>query len=386
MAKFKKIALTGGGTGGHIYPCLALAEAILEQKPSTKLFYLGHEAKLEAELLNKDELKDAEGKAYSSYVKFLGLIAYPLPRSKNPFELLQFVWRFWGSVQKASAHLKEKKIDAVFGTGGYVAAPVFAAAMLNKIPYIIHNLDAHMGLANMAFVKNAAVLTLGFPDLEYLKTKIKSGKVVVTGNPVSFKFLQNLESSKFEARRNSKKLNLLITGGSQGAESINEAIGNLLPRLSENNKINIIHVTGSKLYQDYINKYLEGDVAKYSNYKVVAYTHQMPKLCALADIAICRSGAMTIAEMAASSVVPIFIPLPWAAHDHQTLNAKSLVDGQAAIMIRQDETNFEERLYASIEKLVEDRELLEFMQTKLAVFAKPDAAQELAKLVIRGTS
>ena len=384
MAKFKKIALTGGGTGGHIYPCLALAEAILEQKPSTKLFYLGHEAKLEAELLNKDELKDAEGKAYSSYIKFLGLVAYPLPRSKNPLDYLSFAFRFWSSVGEASKYLKENKIDAVFGTGGYVAAPVFAAAMLNKIPYIIHNLDAHMGLANMAFVKNAAALTLGFADLEYLKTKVKSGKVVVTGNPVSFKFLQNLDEERENSKKGiNKKLNLLITGGSQGAESINEAIGNLLPRLSENKKINIIHVTGSKLYQEYIEKFLDGDSARFTNYKVVPYTHQMPQLCSSADIAICRSGAMTIAEMAASGVVPIFVPLPWAAHDHQTLNAKSLVDGQAAIMIRQDETNFEERLYASIEKLVEDRELLEFMQNKLVEFAKLDAARELAKLVLK---
>lgn len=383
MAKFKKIALTGGGTGGHIYPCLALAEAILEQKPSTKLFYLGHEAKLEAELLNKDELKDAEGKAYSSYIKFLGLIAYPLPRSKNPFKLLQFVWRFWGSVQKASAHLKENKIDAVFGTGGYVAAPVFAAAMLNKIPYIIHNLDAHMGLANMAFVKNAAVLTLGFPDLEYLKTKVKSGKVVVTGNPVSFKFLR--EGIGRREKEEGKRFNILITGGSQGAESINDAIGNLLPRLSENKKINIIHVTGSKLYQEYLEKFLDGDSARFTNYKVIPYTHQMPQLCSSADIAICRSGAMTIAEMAASSVVPIFIPLPWAAHDHQTLNAKSLVDAGAALMLDQDQADFDNALYASIVKLIEDTELLEFMQGRLGAFAKPEAAGQLAKLVLKMT-
>ncbi|MDA1021396.1 MAG: UDP-N-acetylglucosamine--N-acetylmuramyl-(pentapeptide) pyrophosphoryl-undecaprenol N-acetylglucosamine transferase [Cyanobacteria bacterium] len=383
MAKFKKIALTGGGTGGHIYPCLALAEAILEQKPSTKLFYLGHEAKLEAELLNKDELKDAEGRAYSSYIKFLGLIAYPLPRSKNPFKLLQFVWRFWGSVQKASAHLKENKIDAVFGTGGYVAAPVFAAAMLNKIPYIIHNLDAHMGLANMAFVKNAAVLTLGFPDLEYLKTKVKSGKVVVTGNPVSFKFLR--EGIGRREKGEGKRFNILITGGSQGAESINDAIGNLLPRLSENKKINIIHVTGSKLYQEYLEKFLDGDSARFTNYKVIPYTHQMPQLCSSADIAICRSGAMTIAEMAASSVVPIFIPLPWAAHDHQTLNAKSLVDAGAALMLDQDQADFDNALYASIVKLIEDTELLEFMQGRLGAFAKPEAAGQLAKLVLKMT-
>ena len=290
---------------------------------------------------------------------------------------------FAGSVFYANATslVKENKIDAVFGTGGYVAAPAFAAAILNKIPYIIHNLDAHMGLANLTFVKDAAVLTLGFPDLKYLKSKVKSGKVVVSGNPISMKFSK--EGIGNRERGEGKRFNILITGGSQGAESINEAIGRLLPRLSENNKINVIHVAGSKLYQEYVEKFLDGDLAKYANYKVVAYTHQMPQLCAHADIAICRSGAMTIAEMAASGVVPIFIPLPWAAHDHQTLNAKSLVDAEAALMLKQDEPDFDEHLYASIEKLVEDIERLELMQTKLALFAKPGAAGQLAKLVLK---
>lgn len=372
--------LTGGATGGHIYPCLALAESIKQIEPKCQLFYIGHEHKLEAQLLINDELKDAEGVAYSSYIRFLGIHAEPLPQSKNPLAYLSFAWKFWSSVQVASRYLKENHIDAIFGTGGYVAGPVFAAAILNKIPYIIHNLDAHMGLANRVFVKDAAVLTLGFADLEHLRSEVKSGQVEVTGNPISAKFL-DLIVGDAEVQTN-RKVKVLITGGSQGAQSINEAISSILPELSENPQINIIHVTGTKLYDEYIQKYLDGNPDKYSNYKVIAYTHQMPKLCANADIAICRSGAMTIAEMVASRVVPIFIPLPWAAHDHQTLNAQSLVNESAAIMIKQNDPEFAQRILDCLNKLISDKEMLEYMQNKLAELAKPDAANRLAELVL----
>ncbi|MDD9898949.1 MAG: UDP-N-acetylglucosamine--N-acetylmuramyl-(pentapeptide) pyrophosphoryl-undecaprenol N-acetylglucosamine transferase [Candidatus Melainabacteria bacterium] len=392
MAKAKNIALTGGATGGHIYPCLAVAEAIIEEKPRSKLFYIGHQDKLEAELLNNEDLTDGQNRAYSNYIKFLGLEAEPLPRSKNPLAYLSFVWKFWSSVQLASRYLKENKIDVVFGTGGYVAGPAFAAAILNKIPYIIHNLDAHMGLANRFFVKDAAVLTLGFPDLEDLRSEVKSGKVEHTGNPVSSKFISVIASDseaiqtgsprRFAPRDDNRKIKLLITGGSQGAQSINEAIASILPQLADNPQLNIIHVTGAKLYDDYVEKHLDGKADKYSNYKVIAYTHQMPKLCANADIAICRSGAMTIAEMVASQVVPIFIPLPWAAHDHQTLNAQSLVNESAAIMIKQNDPEFAQRILDCLNKLIGDREMLQYMQNKLADLAKPDAANKLAELVL----
>jgi UDP-N-acetylglucosamine--N-acetylmuramyl-(pentapeptide) pyrophosphoryl-undecaprenol N-acetylglucosamine transferase len=383
MSKAKKIALTGGATGGHIYPCLALAESLQKLDPDCQLFYIGHQNKLEAQLLSQNELKDAEEKPYSSYIKFLGLKAEALPQSKNPLSYLSFAWKFWSSVKVASRYLRDNDIDVVFGTGGYVAGPAFAAAILNKIPYIIHNLDAHMGLANRFFVKDAAILTLGFPDLEHLRSEVKSKQVEITGNPISAKFLQNLESSKSRDQDSEKhKVQILITGGSQGAQSINEAIASILPQLSQNSQLQITHVTGAKLYDDYVKQYLDGNPNKYENYQVIAYTHQMAKLCTDADIAVCRSGAMTIAEMAASQVVPIFVPLPWAAHDHQTLNAQSLVNENAAIMIKQNDPEFAQRILDCIERLIADKEVLQQMQNKLGQIAKPMAAHKLAELTL----
>lgn len=370
----KKIALTGGGTGGHIYPCLAVAEALLGLEPGNELFYFGNPDKLEAKLLKSPDLVDASNRSYSSYIEFVAVASEPLPKLSQPLALLPWYLRFRTNTQIAIDKLRDKKIQIVFGTGGYAAGPVFAACQQLKIPYIIHNLDAHMGLANRAFVAGAAALTLGICDLGI---KPRNGKVIVTGNPVSRKFLMNIGA----ATRDDAKLHLLVTGGSQGAESINNAIGNLLPELSKLN-IDIVHVTGSKTYQTYIQKYLDNNPSKYPNYKVMDYTHQMPQLCSWADAGVFRAGAMTIAEISASGTVPIFVPLPWAAHDHQNLNAKSLVETGAAISLDQDDKNFEQNLLAVIKRLINNRDQLNQMKALLAQHSKPDSASTLAQLIL----
>ncbi len=388
----KRIALTGGGTGGHIYPCLAVAEALHESR--VELYYIGHAKKLEAELLTKTELKDADGVAYSSYIKFLPIETDPVVNKLNPLKILGWGWKFYQAFELSKKYLRENQIEIVFGTGGYVAAPVFAAAIALKIPYIIHNLDAHIGLANLVFIRDASALTTAFPNLA---AQPKNGRVIVTGNPISKKFLNYVIPSERSERRdpdwiatppmaarNDDTLHLLITGGSQGAESINNAIGNLLPNLSKLN-IDMVHVTGTKTYQSFVDKYLGGKADKYSNYRIYDYVHNMPELCAWADLTVCRSGAMTIAEMSASGVVPIFVPLPWAAHDHQTLNAKALVDTGAAMSLSQNEENFEELLFYTIKGFVNDSLLLEEFSTALAKFGKNDAATEISKLILQAS-
>ncbi len=372
-----KIVLTGGGTGGHIYPCLAVAEALKEKESKLELYYIGHAKKLEAELLTKNELKDADGIAYSNYIKFLAIETDPVVNKLNPLKILNWLWKFYQAFKLSKKYLRENKIDMVFGTGGYVAAPIFAAAITLKIPYIIHNLDAHIGLANLVFIRDAEALTTAFPNLP---AKPKNDRVIVTGNPISKKFILELEKAQ-TINLQDEKLHLLITGGSQGAESINNAIGNLLPRLNKLN-IDMVHVTGTKTYQNFIDKYLDSNPDKYSNYKIYDYVHNMPQLCAWADLTVCRSGAMTIAEMSASGVVPIFVPLPWAAHDHQTLNAKALVDAGAAISLNQNDENFEEELFHTIKTFVNDESLLIEFSAALEKFGKNDAAAEIAKLIL----
>lgn len=372
------IALSGGGTGGHIYPCLAVAELIKEQNPGTKLFYIGNDNKLEAELLSKTDLKDSQNQPFSSYIKFLAIRSYPLVNKVNPLSFFLWLYRFYCAKEQAVKHLRENKIQIVFGTGGYVAAPVFAAAIKLKIPYIMHNLDAHIGLANKMFIADAQVLTSAFD----LKVKPRNGNFVITGNPIAKKFLINLNENK---SNDGTSFNLLITGGSQGAEAVNNAIGEILPELVKIPGINIVHVTGTKPYADYVSKYLNDNPTLYSNYKVLAYTHEMPQLCSWATVSVCRSGAMTIAEICASKVVPVFVPLPWAAHDHQNLNAKALVDGNAAISLNQNDKDFKTQLLNTIQELTTNRNKLNAMKEKLASFAKPQATKELAEIILQAS-
>lgn len=369
-----KVALTGGGTGGHIYPCLALAEELLEQNPDSKIFYIGNHNKLEARLLEGTELKDHNENPYSSYIKFLSIEAEALPRSLNPFKYLSWVMKFSKNISEAKKHLKENQIDIVFGTGGYVSGPTFVAAIALNIPYIIHNLDAHMGLANKVFVKDAAALTLAF---DCIKEKPKNGNVQITGNPISKKFTSGLENNKPDAI--SKKLHLLITGGSQGAESINNAIGEMLNELVELN-IEIIHVTGKKTHDKFIQKYLGGNKNLYPNYKVLEYTHEMPQLCSWADIAVCRSGAMTIAEMTAANVVSIFVPLPWAAHDHQNKNAAAMVDAGAAMCLDQDDKSFQTKLFYIIQGFTNEPSRTDVFLGELEKF-KTNASKNLLEII-----
>lgn len=405
------IAFTGGGTGGHIYPCFAVIEELISQNPSQKVYYIGNSNKLEAQLLTEDKVKDYREIPFKDYVKFLPIQAEPLIKSLNPITIIAWFMRFQKQINLAKKQLQENKISVVFGTGGYVSGPVFAACKALKIPYIIHNLDAFIGIANSVFVKNAYALTLGLESKQ--KIKPKTGKVIITGNPVSKKFLSAVIASShttlatgsakqsstnigsksdwiatssvfttFRRTPRNDEYTLLITGGSQGAEAINNAIGEILPELTKLN-IQITHITGTKTYDDFLKKFLDSNPNKYSNYKVIAYTHEMPELCSQADLTVCRAGAMTIAEMSLTGVVPIFVPLPWAAHDHQNLNAATMVNAGAAISLDQSDKNFSEKLLKTIEDLVSNTHKLNSMQEKLKNFAKADAAAEIVELIFK---
>lgn len=378
-----RVALAGGGTGGHIYPCLAVAEILKTSKAEDgsdiELFYIGQADKLEAELVQERH----------PYIAFFPIKASsPSKAGKNPFKLISWFMEFAIATDNCKRFIKDNKIDIVFGTGGYAAAPAFAAAILTKTPYIIHNLDASIGLANKVFIKDAAAATLAFP---VRNVKPRNGNVMVAGNPVSAEFFKKLQAasstpisdSQFTGilNKDSHEINILITGGSQGAQNINNMIGEILPELLSKSKLSITHVTGAKLFDDYLRDYLDGDINKYPNYTVMPYTHAMPELCAKADISICRSGAMTIAEMAASNTVSMFIPLPWAAQDHQTTNAQALVDANAAIMLREKELS-PQLLLDKIYELITDEDKLYELKTNLEQFAKPYAARNLAELII----
>lgn len=395
-----RVAFTGGGTGGHIYPCLAVAELFEDESnragaEKNFLYYIGGEGKLEQELCLRKE-----------YIQFLPINAPKLPSRNNSFkENLEWFGIFFKAYKCSVSYLRENKIDVVMGTGGYVAAPVFLACVTTRTKFLIHNLDSNFGLVNKLFKIFASCVSLGFPININFNDKYR-----YTGNPVSQDFIniyrdgENAEIGDWEAA-DGADLRVLVTGGSQGSQFVNDSIGALLKdfedfnqRLAlESKRISIIHITGSKLFDEHVSKYLNGDPNKYSNYKVLSYTHEMANISKTVDIAICRAGAMTCAEMAVSLIVPILIPLPWAAHDHQTKNAEALVKAGCGFMIRQDvlpdegtaqglengavDRSQQREIADLIFDLARNPEKISEMKKKLHLFAKPESSREIFTLL-----
>ncbi len=387
MNKPLNVAFTGGATGGHIYPNLAVAAALRQLESSARFYYFGRPDKLEAELLNNSQVKDETGTSYSNYIEFVAVYGRSLPAGHNPLKYLSWSLDFMKEVSRVKSELKARKINVVFGTGGYVAGPVFTAAQQLGIPYIIHNLDAHLGLANKVFLDKAKYIGLAFP-----LAGLNNERVRLIGNPVSAKFFKAKPSDR-QSNIGMREIHLLITGGSQGAEAVNDLIGMMLLDLKQltgdSLKLQIKHVTGKANYEKYILDHLDGQAHKYEelffHYEVIPYAHNMPELCNWADIAICRSGAMTIAEMAAAQVVPIFLPLPWAANDHQTKNANHLVQAGAAYSFNQKQLGLaatEAALGEALMTLITKPAELAAKRERLKAFANPEAAKQLAELII----
>lgn len=386
-----RVAFTGGGTGGHIYPCLAVAELFEDESNQSgaernALYYIGGEGKLEQELCLRKE-----------YIQFLPINAPKLPSRNNSFkENLEWFGIFFKAYKCSVNYLRENKIDVVMGTGGYVAAPVFLACVTTKTKFLIHNLDSNFGLVNNLFKIFASRVSLGFPININFNDKYR-----YTGNPVSQDFINIYRDDENDENH----LRVLVTGGSQGSQFVNDSIGALLKdfedfnhRLAlEGKRISIIHITGSKLFDEHVSKYLNGDPNKYSNYKVLSYTHEMANISKTVDVAICRAGAMTCAEMAVSLIVPILIPLPWAAHDHQTKNAEALVKADCGFMIRQDALSDEDTVQSTengavdgyqqreiadlIFNLAKNPEKISGMKKNLQLFAKPESSREIFTLL-----
>lgn len=412
-SKCPQVAFTGGGTGGHIYPCLAVAELIWNKRQrfinsenitaqnpenlkSSRVYYIGGEDKLEAELCKRKE-----------YIDFLPINAPKLPSLRgNLVEKFRWLETFSKACTLSINYIKEKDINIVMGTGGYIAAPVFLACLITRTPFLVHNLDSNFGLVNKLFSIFARHVTLGFPIKEVMENEIlqpersspRNKKFHYTGNPVSYSFIKIYEDIITEGKHSNRidnrvkpSLNILVSGGSQGSQFINDLIGSLLMDISELNshdtnlQIFITHVTGSKLFNEHIQKYLEGNINKYPFYKVLDYTHEMPELCKEADLAICRSGAMTCAEMIMSQTIPIFIPLPWAANDHQTKNAETIVSSGCGFMIKQDSTQSLESQGAEVKKIILDLlqhpEKTSGIKQKLIDLAKPNSSEEILSLI-----
>lgn len=352
--------ITGGGTGGHIYPAIAVAESLKDDE----IYYIGNPKNLEFDIV-----------AQKGY-KFLGVNVHGMPR-KIGFDLVKWMFQLGFAVLKSCYYIKKYKPDAIFGTGGYVSAPSLIAAGLLNVPYMMHDCDAQPGLVTRKLSGKAKCVSVAF---ECACKYIKNENCHINGNPIREKFKT---LTKSDARKNMQledKLTLCIMGGSQGAMSINNAAVEVLKSLSKDFDLQIIFQTGKKNYDRVIEQlimiYPEYEADK--NLIIKPYFDDMVTVLKASDIAISRSGSLSISEICASGIAPIFVPYPYAAADHQRKNAKFMVDKNAGIYLEDDEIN-EKVLYETVSSLIYDKDRLRELQKNSLALAKFDGTEKIVE-------
>ena len=364
-----RFVIAGGGTGGHIYPALAIARALERQDATATILFVGTGHGLESELVPHAgyPLQTIHLYGFQRRISWRNL--------QNVFWTVRSLWE----VRKI---LREFRPDAVIGTGGYVCGPVVWSAASAGIPTLIQEQNAFPGVTNRILSRVVDVAAVGYPEAAP-KFAGHKARVVVTGNPVREDLLQETreESCRHFGLRPELPV-LLITGGSQGARSINQAALAVHRRWAGKKEVQILHITGQTDYNNIIHTLQAEGLPIYDGEAgriVVPYLHEMPKAPA-ARLVVSRAGAIGLAELTLRGIPAILIPYPFASENHQEINARALEKNGAAVVIRDSELTGE-LLTATVEKLIADSEKLRSMAAAAAAMGTPRAADEIAALV-----
>lgn len=359
-----KILIAGGGTGGHVYPGIAVAEELQRQRRDVEVIFVGGARGLEAQAV------PAAG--------------FPLRKIATAGFHRREWWRWPGAVLVNVVGLLQalwivltERPGAVLGTGGYVSGPVSLAARLLGRPLLLQEQNSIPGLTNRWLARIADEVHLSF--LEARTYFVRKDHLKVTGNPVRAHIVDaDREQSMKEFGLTPGKPVVFVFGGSRGAKRINEAAVDMMRRLKGRMDLQFILQTGREDF-DRVQSQVEADGLPVT---VLPFVSNIHMAYAIADLIVCRAGAMTIAELAVCGRPSVLIPYPFAAHNHQEVNASNLVDRGAAVMIRDEELTGE-RLTKEIAHLLADRQALSRMSANARLFARPDAAARLAKSLIR---
>lgn len=362
-----RIVLTGGGTGGHIFPLISVAKRIREKVGNVELMYMGSKEELEMNVMMENNIRSKyvmSGKIrrYMSGANIMDLL-------KLPLGVTQALW-----------HLLWYMPDAVFSKGGYVSVPVAFAAWVYSIPILTHESDSIPGLANRFIGSMSDRIAVSYPRTRrYFSEK----KVFLTGNPVRDDIAQgNREAFLKKYNLTESRPIILVLGGSQGAKSVNEAITSVLPELTKLGQI--VHQTGKLNYEESIKMArVSGIKENRDGYYPVAFINpnEMKDFIAAADLVVSRAGANSISEIAANGKPAILIPLPSAANNHQGMNAYYLSESGGAIVL--EESNLgRNMLIQKIESLFNDKELRDKLSNNIREFYHADASEKIAQGVI----
>ena len=354
--------VTGGGTGGHIYPAMAVADALAEQ--GAKVYYVGNKRNMEFRL--------ALEKGY----KFLHVGISGMPRKLNP---KFFYWgiRLVRAILFSVKYIKKYNPKAVFATGGYVSAPMLFACRLTKTPYMMHDCDAMPGLVTRRLSKRAKYVSLAF---EKAKKYIPNKRTIITGNPIRAEF-KTLTKEEALCRLGLKnRLTLTIMGGSQGAKTINNSAADIIKEFVQDYDLQIIFQTGKKNYEEVIEKlkYIYPAWEQDGNVLLKPYFDDMVSVLKASDIVISRAGSLSLSEICASGCASILVPYPYAAANHQRINAKYMLENGASVYI-EDKDLEPNKLREILLLLINNPIKMNYLKQNASYLAKYDATQKIVE-------
>ncbi len=361
-----RIVFAGGGTGGHLYPAIAIAEAFAKRFPRCEFMFIGTAQGLEARVVPRLGYR-------LELVPVRGLLRkLALSNLLVPIRLMQSVLRCMKLFREFQPHL-------IIGTGGYVSGPALLAAWFTRRKFVIQEQNNFPGLVNRQLGNRANAVFLSFEETRKFFARQKN--IHVVGNPVRANLRQRTNEQREAAARKwnleANRTTLLVFGGSQGARRINELILELLPRLRQLESLQILWGTGPAHFDK-----IAPHVKQHARVAVVPYLDDMNLAYALADFVVCRSGASTIFELLLCALPAILIPFPFATADHQTFNARALEKAGAARLLVERELRAE-NLFEVIRALASDASLRATMSEAARMLARPNAAEEIVEECLR---
>lgn len=354
-----RIVLTGGCTGGHIYPALAIGDKFREMDPTNEVIYIGHDGGLETSIVPKAgyELKTVDADWF---------------RRDNPVTLAKTLAVSNRGAMQARKIMRDFKPDVVVSTGSFVSVPVVLAAIREGIPFYLHEQNGYPGVSNRSFAMNATRIFLGFGSAaEYFRDK---AKLIYSGNPVRKDFNgRDRSADRKELGIADTDVVITVFGGSLGSETTNRIGLSLIKEYGGREGYTILFGTGKDYYENVTVDIKRLGYKDYDNIRVMPYISNMPQLMSASDLVVSRAGALSVAEVTMAGVAAVFVPSPNVTADHQYYNAKAVADKGGAVLVRESD-NTSAEVMEHIRELTDNPEKIKEMAAASAALAPTEAA------------
>lgn len=375
METYKKVVVAGGGTGGHIYPAIGIAQALQRLDATIDIVFIGGAGKLESTLVPQHDFR------------FLPISVAGFPR-RLTLQWLPVIWKAFRGFTQSLRYIRQLKPDVVIGTGGYVSGPVLLAALLCRIPIVIQEQNASVGLTNGVLARWTKAVYLAMASARKDNAFRHTKHIEVTGNPIRPAIAafprQDETYKKFGLSPDLKTV--FVMGGSQGAQAINEAVVSALPYLVKfADQIQIVHQTGAAEEATVQTEYEKHAASRREFLHCVRpFFDTVEEIYSIADVMVCRAGGMTVAEVTACGIPAIFIPLPSQTGNDQVLNAHSVAEEGAAVVLEQGKFTVE-MLVENLTNVLLDVRTHEQMMAASRALGKPHASDDIAKSILSYT-